>query len=110
MIRHNKFGIHYLFDDILISLFYPYFIYYTLWAFYLSISCIILDDLGALFFQTWQNIELVPKLTMALTYGEILKWLYIPYGLGHYWWNLVTIGILNRGTMMSHRLWNSVSS
>ena len=25
-----------------------------------------------------------------------------PYGLGHYWWRLVTIGIFNIGTMISH--------
>ena len=25
-----------------------------------------------------------------------------PYGLSHYWWRLVTIGILSKGTMISH--------
>ena len=34
--------------------------------------------------------------------GETLKWSYIPYRLGHYWWRLVTIGILNRGIMIPH--------
>ena len=32
--------------------------------------------------QPWDNIELVLKLAVALTYG----WPYIPYGLGHCWW------------------------
>ena len=34
--------------------------------------------------QHWENIEFVQNLTMVLTYDEILKWSYIPYGLGHY--------------------------
>ena len=36
--------------------------------------------------QSWENIEFMPKLAMTLTYGEMLKWSYISYGLGHYWW------------------------
>ena len=46
----------------------------------------------------------MPKLTVALAMGEILKQSYIPYGLDYYPWKLVTISILNRGTMISHRI------
>ena len=34
--------------------------------------------------------------------GKTLKWSYIPYELGHCSWKLVTINILNKGTMTSH--------
>ena len=30
-----------------------------------------------------------------------LRWSYITYGLGHCWWKLVTIDILNKSTMIS---------
>ena len=30
------------------------------------------------------------------------KMVIYPYGLGHRWWKLVAMGILNRGTMISH--------
>ena len=33
--------------------------------------------------------------------SETLKWLYISYRLGHYWWRLVAIDILNTKTMIS---------
>ena len=33
---------------------------------------------------------------------ETLKWLYIPYGLIHHWLILITIDILNKGTIISH--------
>ena len=33
--------------------------------------------------------------------GKTLKWSYIPYELGHCSWKLVTINILNKGTMTS---------
>ena len=36
--------------------------------------------------------------------SEIVRWSYIPYSLGHYWSKLVIIGILNRGTMISHKI------
>ena len=39
-----------------------------------------------------------------LTYGWNLKVVIYPYGLSHYWWRLVVIGILNRGTMISHEI------
>ena len=37
---------------------------------------------------------------------KILKWSNIPYRFGHYWywWRLVAIGILNRDTMISHKI------
>ena len=55
--------------------------------------------------QPWENIEFVLKLTMTLTYGWDRKLIiYIPYGLGHCWWKLVTIGILNKDTMISLRI------
>ena len=38
----------------------------------------------------------------TLTYGWNPKLVIYPYGLGHYWWRLVVIGILNRGTMICH--------
>ena len=38
----------------------------------------------------------------TLTYGWDPKMAIYPYGLGYWWWRLVTIGILNRGTMISH--------
>ena len=38
----------------------------------------------------------------VLPYGWDLKMVMYPYGLGHYWWRLVAIGILNIGTMISH--------
>ena len=50
--------------------------------------------------QPWENIKLVLKLVVAPT-GEIIRWSYIPYGLGHYWWKSIAIGILNKGTMIS---------
>ena len=34
--------------------------------------------------------------------SETLMWLHILYGLRHYWWILVVIGILNIGTIISH--------
>ena len=34
--------------------------------------------------------------------GKTLKWSYILYGFGNYRWMLVTIGILDRGTVISH--------
>ena len=38
----------------------------------------------------------------ALTYGWDPKVVIHSQGLGHYWWRLVAISILNRDTMMSH--------
>ena len=38
----------------------------------------------------------------AFTYGWDPKVVIYPYGLVHYWWKLVAICILNRGTMISH--------
>ena len=49
--------------------------------------------------QPWDNIEFVLKLLWPTS--EIISWSYIPYRLGHCWWKLVAIGILNRGTMLS---------
>ena len=51
--------------------------------------------------QPWENIEFVLKLVVGPT-GEIVSWSYIAYELGHYWWKSVAIGILNKGTMISH--------
>ena len=36
--------------------------------------------------------------------GEIISSSYIPYGLDYYGWKPVAIGILNRGTMISHKI------
>ena len=47
----------------------------------------------------WASVEINRWLWLI---GETLKWSYILYGLSHYWWKLVTIGILNRDTMISH--------
>ena len=44
----------------------------------------------------WENIKLMSKFVVAL------KWSYISYEFGHYWYNLVAIGILNKSTMISH--------
>ena len=58
-------------------------------------------------FQPWENIELVNKLIVA--YGWDHKLVIIPYGLGYYLWKSVATSIPNRGTMISHGLWDSVS-
>ena len=42
------------------------------------------------------------KKKKTLTYRWDLKVVMYPYGLGHYWWRLVTTSILNRDTMISH--------
>ena len=39
-----------------------------------------------------------------MTYGWNLKVIIYPYGLGHYWWRLVAIGILNKDMMISHEI------
>ena len=52
--------------------------------------------------QPWENIELMLKLVMTLTYSEIVSWSYIPYELGHCWWKPIVISIFNRNTMISH--------
>ena len=44
----------------------------------------------------WENIKLMSKFVVAL------KWSYISYEFGHYLYNLVAIGILNKSTMISH--------
>ena len=38
----------------------------------------------------------------ALTHGWDPKVVIYPYGLGHCWWRPIVIGILNKGTMISH--------
>ena len=40
----------------------------------------------------------------TLIFGWDPKVVIYPYGLGHCWWRLVVTGILNRGTMISHRI------
>ena len=52
--------------------------------------------------QPWKDIELVPKSIGGFDLWVDLKVVIYPYGLGHCWWKLVAIGILNRGTMISH--------
>ena len=54
--------------------------------------------------QPWENIESVPKSTGGFDLWWDLKMVIYPYGLGHYWSRLVTTGILNRGTIISHRI------
>ena len=55
--------------------------------------------------QPWENIGFLSKLAVALTYRwdyEVI--IYFFYGLSHYWWNLVATSILNRSTIIFHRL------
>ena len=59
------------------------------------------------YYTTWTlNLERILSLCQnqqkALTYGWDSKVVIYPYGLGHYWWRLVVIGILNRDIMISH--------
>ena len=61
------------------------------------------------YYTTWAlNLERILSLCQnqqeALTFGWYPKVVIYPFGLGHYWWRLVEIGILNRGTMISHRI------
>ena len=52
------------------------------------------------------NLERISSLCQnqqkALTYGWDPKVVIYPYGLGYCWWRLMAIGILNKGTMISH--------
>ena len=59
-------------------------------------------------FQLWENTEFELKLVGALTCGWDPKVLYIPYGLSHYWWELIVLCILGRGFMISNGPWDSV--
>ena len=52
--------------------------------------------------QPWENIEFVLKLLVALTYKWDRKLIIYSLWIGHCWWKLVVIGILNRNTMISH--------
>ena len=52
--------------------------------------------------QPWKDLSLCQNQQEALTYGWEPKVVIYPYGLGHYWWRLVTTGILNIGTLISH--------
>ena len=61
------------------------------------------------YYTTWTlNFERILSLCQneqeALTYRWDLKVVIYPYGLGHYLWRLLAIGILNKGTMISHRI------
>ena len=61
------------------------------------------------YYTTW-TLNLERKLNLcqiqqeALTYGQNLKVVIYPYGLGHYWSRLVATSILNKGIMISHRI------
>ena len=60
------------------------------------------------YYITWTlNLETILSLCQSwqetLTYGWDLKVVIYPYGLGHYWWRLVIIGVFNRDTMISYR-------
>ena len=52
--------------------------------------------------QHWENIEIVLKLTVALTYKWDCKLIIYSLWIGYCWWKLVVISIFNRGTMISH--------
>ena len=59
------------------------------------------------YYTAWTfNLERILSLSQnqheTLTYGWDHKVVIYPYGLDHYWWRLVAIGILNRGSMISH--------
>ena len=59
------------------------------------------------YYTSWTlNLEMILSLCQnqpkVLTYKWDLKVVIYPYRLGHYWWRLVAIGILNRSTMISH--------
>ena len=61
------------------------------------------------YYTTWAlNLERILSLCQnqqeALTFGWDPKVVIYPFKLGHCWWRLVAIGILNRGTMISHRI------
>ena len=54
--------------------------------------------------QPCEDIKLVPKSTRGFNLWWDLKVVIYPYELGHYWWKLVVIGILNKNTMISHEI------
>ena len=60
------------------------------------------------YYTAWTLIEMLLSLCQnqqeALTYGWNPKMVIYPYRLGHYWWKLMTIGILNRRTIISQGL------
>ena len=51
-----------------------------------------------------KTLNLCQNQQKALTYRWDLKVIIYPYGLSHYSWRLVVIGILNRDTMTSHEI------
>ena len=53
--------------------------------------------------QPWENIELMSKFIVALTYGLDPKMIIYSLWIGSLW-KLIVIGIINRGTMISHGL------
>ena len=61
------------------------------------------------YYTTWTlNLERILSLCQnqqeALTYGWDPKVVIYSYGLRHCWWRLVATSILNRGTMLSHKI------
>ena len=51
--------------------------------------------------QPWKDIDICQNPQKALIHGWDPKVVIYHYRLGHCWWMLVTIGILNRDTMIS---------
>ena len=47
------------------------------------------------FLKKKKKIELILRFSVTLTYGEILRWSYILYELGHYWLRQLVTSILN---------------
>ena len=68
-----------------------------------TINC---HDLSSYYTAWTPNYERILNLCQnqheTLTYGRYPKIVIYPYGLGHCWWRLVAIGILNRNIIISH--------